>query len=210
MAFRRTYRQRINNLSIEWRAESSVASSPRGGTGCLRRRLATATTPLSSEADFFGKHSALLGVVWGDHRIILREIPFGSIVVGRHAEVGHQVATHHRKPLTVLKADEIIRLDRCADRYRRLLLLDLLFLRPAKSCQCAMNPRNQVGKIGQTRDPCRRLPPAACAHFQPRTISGASRGRPASAEGVRTDYRPAVRGSFPLIGSVPWMIHMEV
>src|SRR3546814_4100698 len=65
--------------------------------------------------------AALLGIVRRDHWVILRQVPLGAIILGRHVVMRHQVAPQHLELLAVLKTYNVIGLDRCADRDGRLL-----------------------------------------------------------------------------------------
>src|SRR3546814_5676203 len=78
--------------------------------------------------------AALLGIVRRDHWVILRQVPLGAIILGRHVVMRHQVAPQHLELLAVLKTYNVIGLDRCADRDGR-LLFDFRCFDIAKTCK---------------------------------------------------------------------------
>src|SRR3546814_4990771 len=71
------------------------------------------------------------------------------MVFGGHAIVRHQMTAEHLELFPILETDDIVGLDRRADRDGGLLLLDGRFDRRAKSRQRAMNARDQIWEIGQ-------------------------------------------------------------
>src|SRR3546814_13501399 len=86
--------------------------------------------------------AALLGIVRRDHWVILRQVPLGAIILGRHVVMRHQVAPQHLELLAVLKTYTVIGLDRCADRDGR-LLFDFRCFDIATTCQ-PLVPRSAV------------------------------------------------------------------
>src|SRR3546814_19688954 len=70
------------------------------------------------------------------------------MVFGGHAIVRHQMTAEHLELFPILETDDIVGLDRRADRKGGLLLLDGRFDRRAKSRTRAMNARDQIWEIG--------------------------------------------------------------
>src|SRR3546814_13639839 len=107
------------------------------------RRLATAAAPLGAETDLLRKHAAPFGIIGRNHRIVLGQVPFGAIVFGGHAIVRHQMTAEHLELFPILETDDIVGLDRRADRDGGLLLLDGRFPRRAQTGPRALNAVRQ-------------------------------------------------------------------
>src|SRR3546814_141261 len=81
-----------------------------------RGRLATAAASFGAKSALFRNLAPLLRVVGRRHRIIAREVPLGTIFIGRHVMIGCKMPPQHRHFFPVLEADDVIGLYRCADR----------------------------------------------------------------------------------------------
>src|SRR3546814_11775020 len=66
-----------------------------------------------------GERAALRRIIGSDHRIVAWKSPFGTILVGGHIIVRHQVALQHFQLLAVFEANDIVRLDRRTHRNSR-------------------------------------------------------------------------------------------
>lgn len=76
-----------DDLPNHLKAKDGVADAAqlfRSAHRCLPLSVAP---PLGAKADFLRKRAARLCIARRDHRIILRQIPLGAMVVGRHAVV---------------------------------------------------------------------------------------------------------------------------
>src|SRR3546814_8169273 len=73
--------------------------------------LAPAAAPFGAEADLLGKRTAFLGIVRRDQRVILRQIPLGAIVFGRHVVIGREMAPKHFHLLPVFEDRKSTRLN---------------------------------------------------------------------------------------------------
>lgn len=88
-------------------------------------------------------------VVWRDHRIIVRQIPFLTVLLGCHAKKSQMPPQRFEFP-AVVKANQIVRHDRFADRYGGYLRfwLGSYDLRPGLNlAQSVMNGLNQIGEL---------------------------------------------------------------
>jgi hypothetical protein len=88
-------------------------------------------------------------VVWRDHRIIVRQIPFLTVLLGCHAKKTQMPPQRFEFP-AVVKANQIVRHDRFADRYGGYLRfwLGSYDLRPGLNlAQSVMNGLNQIGEL---------------------------------------------------------------
>src|SRR3546814_8621880 len=90
--------------------------------------------PRSTRTDTLFPYTSLFRSVRRDHGVILRQVPLGAIILGRHVVMRHQVAPQHLELLAVLKTYNVIGLDRCADRDGR-LLFDFRCFDIAKTCK---------------------------------------------------------------------------
>ena len=76
----------------------------------IEAALASAAAALLTEPHLLGELRARGGIVRRNHRIVGRQAPLGAIVFRRHLIMRHQVPLQHFQFLTVLKADDVIRL----------------------------------------------------------------------------------------------------
>src|SRR3546814_12637003 len=87
---------------------------PARGSALLARRLTTAL----AQAHLLGEVRPRLGVVGGDHRIVLRQAPLRPIFLGAHVVLGAQVPLQRLELAAILKTDKEVRGDRATDRNR--------------------------------------------------------------------------------------------
>jgi hypothetical protein len=98
---------------------------------------------LTAKPDLVGKRPTLLGIIGGDHRIVLRQVERFTIAV-RRVTVQPDVAAEHLVGLAVNHADEEARLDRRARGDGSLGLLRRGFgSRSAELAECGMDRRDQ-------------------------------------------------------------------
>src|SRR3546814_17976007 len=70
-----------------------------------RGRLATAAASFGAKSAVFRNLAPLLRVVGRPHRIIAREVPLGTIFIGRHVMIGCKLTPPNRPVFPVLVAD---------------------------------------------------------------------------------------------------------
>ncbi len=112
------------------------------------KRLRTGEVP---EADLEREATARGGIIGRDHRIVGRQLPFGAILFGGHVVIGAQIALEHFQLLAVFEADQIIGLDRIADRHGGLLFGDRRLDRLAETGQRFMNLCDHARQIADRR-----------------------------------------------------------
>ena len=87
-----------------------------------------AFSALLSEPHCLGKFRASLGVARCHHRVVVRQVPLGPVLLGGHAKGCAQMTLQRLEPLSVLKADDGVRCHRFPHRHRRHQLRLRLFL----------------------------------------------------------------------------------
>ena len=121
------------------------------GRGLFRCfRLASRLGPglLAPEADLLGERRALGGIIRSDHGVIGWQPPFRAIFFGRQAVSGAQVTLEHLQFLAVFEADDIVGLDRAADRNCGFLLILRRFRRVVVlRAQTREDRLNHVGNL---------------------------------------------------------------
>ena len=93
--------------------------------------------------------AALFGIIGRDHRIVGVKTPLLAILVGSHLIMRHQVPLEHLQALPVFEADDIVGLDRRADRN---LGLRLGFRRRTAVRNRAQRGMNILDKLRQVID----------------------------------------------------------
>jgi len=79
---------------------------------------------VGAQTDLFGKLRTPFGTIWRYHRIAGVETPFLPILIGGQVERGGDMSFQHLQPFPIFQADDVIREDGFADRYRRLSPFD--------------------------------------------------------------------------------------
>ncbi|KAJ8139251.1 hypothetical protein OY671_007537, partial [Metschnikowia pulcherrima] len=72
--------------------------------------------PLPAKADFQREIAAARGIVRRDHRVAIRQAPRRSVILRSQAVRGHQMPFQHLRLVAAAQAEEMVRLDRRADR----------------------------------------------------------------------------------------------
>ena len=98
-----------------------------------------ALVSFKTKLNFIGDCSSFSRIIWRDHGIIGRQVPLGSVLIGRHAKGDHHMILEQFELFTVFKANDIIRLHRGTDCYGRFLFGGFGRSLIPKSCQCAMS-----------------------------------------------------------------------
>src|SRR3546814_9126346 len=99
-------------------------------------------------SDGLGERLAPLRIVRGGPRIVGGEAPFGAIILRRQAVIGHQMSLERREFLPVLEADNMVGLDRSADRDGGLLFFDRCFDGRPETGERGVNIAAQRRQVG--------------------------------------------------------------
>ncbi len=104
--------------------------------------------PDLAKAKALGELGALRGVGRGDHRVVVRQAPLLTVLVGGQA-ARRQMALERLVGLTILKADDVVRGNRLADWNRRCGLLCCRHQRYSQLHQSRMSCRYEVRQLGR-------------------------------------------------------------